>query len=80
LNKEGYSKRPITRMLNLSRETVRKYLSSSSVENGNKGRRNPSKLDPYRKQIERLVDEGHSIKNIFEALKSMGYMMSIQEE
>ncbi len=67
-------------MLNLSRETVRKYLSSSSVENGNKGRRNPSKLDPYRKQIERLVDEGHSIKNIFEALKSMGYMMSIQEE
>ena len=73
LNKEGYSKRAISRMLNLSRETVRKYLNSSSVENGNKGRRNPSKLDPYRKQIERLVDEGRLIKNIFEALKSMGY-------
>lgn len=73
LNKEGYSKRVISRMLNLSRETVRKYLNSSSVENGNKGRRNPSKLDPYRKQIERLVDERRLIKNIFEALKSMGY-------
>jgi transposase len=73
LSKEGYSKRAISRMLDLNRETVRKYLTQCSVENGNKGRRKPSMLDPYKVQIERMLSEKRSNRDIFEILRADGY-------
>ena len=74
LYNKGYSKRKISKLLNIHRSTVDKYLDNNfSPTNMNKGKRLPSMLDPYKRQIQVLKRNGKSNKEIFEIIRGEGY-------
>ncbi len=74
LYNKGYSKRKISKLLNIHRSTVDKYLDNNfSPTNMNKGKRLPSMLDPYKEEIQVLKRNGKTNKEIFEIIKSEGY-------
>ena len=61
LYNKGYSKRKISKLLNIHRSTVDKYLDNNfSPTNMNKGKRLPSMLDPYKEEIQVLKRKGKS--------------------
>ena len=49
--REGISIREIARRTKLSRNTIRKYLTSGVVDPAYPKRRSPSKLDPYAEML-----------------------------
>ena len=61
LKNMGLSKREIARQLNIDRETVAKYLKTPEPEPVRRPGR-PSKLDPYKELIQKIVTECPSIK------------------
>ena len=62
----------IARELNISRNSVRKYLRSEPKNRQN--RRKGSKLDPYGEKIRALIDEHNlSAVRIQEEIRKMGY-------
>ncbi|KUK80092.1 MAG: Transposase IS204/IS1001/IS1096/IS1165 family protein [Petrotoga mobilis] len=74
LYNKGYSKRKISKLLNIHRSTVDKYLDNNfSPTNMNKGKRLPSMLDSYKRQIQVLKRNGKSNKEIFEIIRGEGY-------
>ena len=70
--REGNSIQSIARELNVSRNSVRKYLKSEP--NGKQKRNRGSKLDPYRKKIHELIDDHNlSAVRIMEDIRKSGY-------
>ena len=53
--RDHYSIREISRRAGLSRNTVRKYLRSDSVEPKFKASDRPSKLDPYADKLSQML-------------------------
>ncbi len=74
LYSKGYSKRKISKLLNIHRNTVDKYLDNDfSPTNMNKGKRLPGMLDPYKEEMQVLKRSGKSNKEIFEIIRGEGY-------
>lgn len=73
LSSQGHSIHSIARDVGLSRNTVRKYLRGTPVAAPRPPR--PSKLDPYKKQIEHWVNEDHLFNCVvmLERLRPLGY-------
>ena len=67
---EGYTKAYIIKKLNLSRDTVIKYLS----QNKPPVRSDKSILDPFIPMIKDLIIEGKKITEIYETIKANGYI------
>ena len=63
-------KKAIARELDISRNSMRKYLRSEPKGKQKRG----SKLDPYREKIRALIDE-HNLSDvrILEEIRKMGY-------
>lgn len=79
--RDHFSIREISRRTGLSRNTVRKYLRTESVEPRFKGSERPSKLDPYADKLSAMlrVETGKSrkqkrtIKQLHADLQGLGY-------
>jgi transposase len=74
LHAEGFSCRSIARQLQVSRETVAKYLADpASVIRSRK--KKPSKLDPYRDLIETMIKECPDVKApvILQRIRKKGF-------
>ena len=72
MREKGMSIRSIVRELNISRNSLRKYLNSEP--SGKRERKRGSKLDPYREQIKSLI-KGHNLTTvrILEEIRKNGY-------
>jgi transposase len=69
LHREGLSQRQIACQLRLRAETVAKWLATPRYT-ARKAARRPSRLDPYRAEIMRLLHEHpYSAQQIFQRLK-----------
>ena len=69
----GMSNREIAKELGISRNTVRKMLNASTV-NEHSHRRKTSKLDPYRDRIRDMIDKHNlSAIRILEEIRKQGY-------
>jgi homoserine acetyltransferase len=70
---QGYSIRRIAEETGIARNTIRKYLRGrpEPVPRRKRG----SKLDPFKDQIRRWIDEDHlyNCQTMFERLRTMGY-------
>ena len=73
MREKGMSTRAIARELNISRNSVRKYLNSEP--SGKQERKRGSKLDPYMEQIKSLI-EGHTLTTvrILKEIRKDGYI------
>jgi transposase len=74
LHAEGFSCRSIARQLQVSRETVAKYLADpASVIRSRK--KKPSKLDPYRELVETMIKECPDVKApvILQRIRKKGF-------
>jgi len=73
LAQQGLSERSIARQCVMSRDTVRKYLHADAFPERATGLR-PPKADRFAPLIvARLQEGGHTIKAIFEELRTLGY-------
>lgn len=74
---QGYSIYHIARTLRIARNTVRKYLRGAPPPAARPPR--PSKLDPFRAQIEQWVTDDHlyNCETMLERLRGLGYTGSI---
>ena len=74
LHAEGFSCRSIARQLQVSRETVAKYLAdpASAIRSRKK---KPSKLDPYRELVETMIKECPDVKApvILQRIRKKGF-------
>src|SRR5689334_23712821 len=75
---QGKPLRAIAKQFGLSRNTVRKYVrtpASAAAEARSRPPRRPSKLDPYKSQIERWVTQDHlyNCETMFHRLQALGY-------
>ena len=72
MREKGMGIKSIARELNISRNSVRKYLKSEPKNKQN--RRKGSKLDPYREKIRELINK-HNLSSvrILEEIRKMGY-------
>jgi transposase len=75
LHIEGKTVQEIAQELRISRTTVRKYLKHPEAVFPSARRPRPSKLDPYKEQIEKWVTEDHctNCEIIYERLQKLGY-------
>ncbi|MCL4346009.1 MAG: helix-turn-helix domain-containing protein [Candidatus Thermoplasmatota archaeon] len=72
MREKGMSIKSIARELNISRNSVRKYMKSESLVKRNRKRK--SKLDPYREQIKVFIDKYNlSAVRILEEIRKLGY-------
>ncbi len=76
---QGKSMSEIARTLNVTRTTVRKYRDGAPPPKPRKPR--PTKLDPFKAQIRRWVQEDHLFNcvTMLERLKTMGYTGGISQ-
>src|SRR5450830_808222 len=64
----------VARELNMSRNTVKKYLEEGEQEDRRTGTKRPSKLDPYKAEIEMLMSLGvYNAAAIYERLLEKGF-------
>jgi len=64
----------VARELNMSRNTVKKYLEEGEQEDRRTGTKRPSKLDPYKAEIEMLMSSGvYNAAAIYERLLEKGF-------
>jgi transposase len=75
IHAQGKSVQEIAQELSISRTTVRKYLKHPEAVIPKPRPPRPSKLDPYKEQIEKWVMEDHctNCEVIFERLQKLGY-------
>jgi transposase len=78
LHREGQSQRAIARQLDLSRNTVRRYLNSPGfperAENAGRWVKGGRKLDPYLPYLREQWDAGiHNCSLLFDLVKERGY-------
>jgi len=70
----GKSAYAIGKELNISKNTAKKYLTQPRKEHGLKGRKRPSKLGPFKPQIDEMIKNGiYNCVVIVERLNEMGY-------
>lgn len=69
------SQREIAKRLDLHRNTVSRALESDVPPSYGPRKKRPSKLDPYRAEIERLLDEDYDLSGvrILEEITALGY-------
>src|SRR5690554_3013676 len=73
-SQKGKSAYAISKELGISKNTAKKYMNQPKAEHGLKGRTKPSKLDPFKPQINEMIENGiFNCVVIFERLKDMGY-------
>lgn len=71
---EGKSAYAIGKELGISKNTAKKYIKQPAVQHGLKGKTRPSKLDPFKPQIDGLLKQGiFNCVVILERLQSNGY-------
>ena len=72
---EKLSQREIRRRTGAGRDTIRKAVASAAPPSYSPRRRHPSKLDPYRAEIERLLDDEPTLSGvrILEEIQALGY-------
>jgi transposase len=71
---KGKSPYAIGKELGISKNTVKKSINQPRVEHGLKGRKRPSKLDPYKPAINEMMAKGiFNCVVILERLQGMGY-------
>ncbi len=72
---EGLSQREIRRRTGAGRDTIRKAVGSTQPPSYSRRPRRPSKLDPYRAEIERLLAEQPTLSGvrILEEIQLLGY-------
>jgi len=75
LHTQGKSVQEIAQELKISRTTVRKYLKHPEAVIRKPRPQRPSKLDPYKEQIQKWVTEDHctNCEVIFVRLQKLGY-------
>jgi transposase len=54
----GQTAYAIGKDLGISKNTAKKYIEDAPKEHGLKNKKRPSKLDPYKTQIEAMISEG----------------------
>lgn len=69
---QGKSIKKIARQLDMSKNTVRKYLRSVE-EPTLKKREFPSRVKPHEKEVTRMIDEGFIGTRIYTELKALGF-------
>lgn len=78
LHRQGMSIKGIARELDISRNTVRKYLRSEQVPEFQASRSRPSKLDPFKDYLQRRVAAAQPnwipASVLFDEIKAMGYL------
>jgi len=73
-SQKGKSAYAIGKELGISKNTAKKYMSQPKKEHGLKGRTRPSKLDPFKGEINAMMEEGiFNCVVMLERLKAMGY-------
>lgn len=73
-SQKGKSAYAISKELGISKNTAKKYMNQPKAEHGLKGRTKSSKLDPFKPQINEMIENGiFNCVVIFERLKDMGY-------
>lgn len=72
---DGFSQRQIAKKLGINRRTVKRALQTPDPPEYGPRQKRPSKLDPYLSEIERLLDNDHSLSGvrIFEEIEALGY-------
>lgn len=71
---QGQSISKVSRDTGISRNTIRKYLREGEQEHGLKGCKRPSKLDPYKTQIDELIASGiYNAEVIYTRIVAKGY-------
>jgi len=72
---EGLSQREIKRRTGIHRDTIRRALASPKPPSYGPRARRPSKLDPFRAEIERLLEEESTLSGvrILEEISEFGY-------
>lgn len=71
---QGLSKSEISRQIGLSRVTIDKYLSEDfNPVHASYGRKRPSKLAPYYKEIDHFIELGAMGSKIEEYIRQKGY-------
>ncbi len=72
---EGLSQREIRRRTGAGRDTIRKAVASPEPPSYSPRPKRPSKLDPYRAEIERLLDDEPTLSGvrILEEIQALGY-------
>lgn len=71
---QGESISHVARKMNMSRNTVKKYLREGDQKDKRSGAAKPSKLDPFKPEIALLMEEGiYNAVTIFERLQEKGY-------
>lgn len=75
---EGKSPYAIGKELGISKNTAKKYVEQSIAEHGLKGKSRPSKLDPFKPQVDELLSQGvFNCVVILERLRGNGYVGGI---
>lgn len=71
---EGNSMRAISKILNIDRRTVKKYIDATEpIIQASKGSLRNSNLDPYKDLIIKMVNKKVTWKNIYECIVKIGY-------
>ena len=72
---DGFSQRKIAKELGVNRRTVKRALGSSGPPVYGPRAKRPSKLDPFLGEIERLLNDNHSLSGVrvFEEIEALGY-------
>ena len=72
---EGLSQREIRRRTGAGRDTIRRAVASAEPPSYRSRPKRPSKLDPYRAEIERLLDDEPTLSGvrILEEIQALGY-------
>ena len=71
---KGKSAYAIGKELGISKNTAKKYMNQPKAEHGLKGRTKPSKLDPFKPEINEMIENGiFNCVVILERLKDIGY-------
>jgi transposase len=74
LKDKGFNGSQIARELNINKRTVKKYVQSNgSLIHATLGRTFNSKLDPYKEEIIKLLEERQTSLNIYDKIRTLGY-------
>ncbi len=72
--RKGKSAHAVGKELGISKNTAKKYMHQPKTEHGLKGRTRPTKLDPFKPQINEMMENGiFNCVVILERLQDMGY-------
>ena len=72
--RKGKSAYAVGKELGISKNTAKKYMHQPKTEHGLKGRTRPTKLDPFKPQINEMMENGiFNCVVILERLQDMGY-------